>query len=128
MDEPERIDGKDLLPFFTLLASLAACTLSTLRMYIDRKGWDIPEIYFVKLLPRAILNSLLQFQDQFVFQQKLKKKAIINYCRKVSGIETTKNNINSTGILWAPTKLIQVNLLAICKIIYQANCFNDLKA
>ncbi|WP_339918852.1 OsmC family protein [uncultured Flavobacterium sp.] len=46
MDEPESIEGKDLGPdpFSTLLASLAACTLSTLRMYIDRKGWDIPEI------------------------------------------------------------------------------------
>jgi putative redox protein len=36
--------GKTFLILFTLLASLAACTLSTLRMYIDRKGWDIPEI------------------------------------------------------------------------------------
>ena len=46
MDEPETIDGKDLGPdpYSTLLASLAGCTLSTLRMYIDRKGWDIPEI------------------------------------------------------------------------------------
>jgi putative redox protein len=46
MDEPENVGGKDLGPdpFSTLLASLAGCTLSTLRMYIDRKGWDIPEI------------------------------------------------------------------------------------
>lgn len=46
MDEPESVGGKDLGPdpFSTLLASLAGCTLSTLRMYIDRKGWDIPEI------------------------------------------------------------------------------------
>lgn len=46
MDEPENIDGKDLGPdpYTTLLASLAGCTLSTLRMYIDRKGWNIPEI------------------------------------------------------------------------------------
>ena len=46
MDEPESIEGKNLGPdpYSTLLASLAACTLSTLRMYIDRKGWDIPEI------------------------------------------------------------------------------------
>lgn len=46
MDEPESIDGKDLGPdpYTTLLASLAGCTLSTLRMYIDRKGWNIPEI------------------------------------------------------------------------------------
>lgn len=46
MDEPENIEGKDLGPdpYSTLLASLAGCTLSTMRMYIDRKGWDIPEI------------------------------------------------------------------------------------
>lgn len=46
MDEPENIGGKDLGPdpYSTFLASLAGCTLSTLRMYIDRKGWDIPEI------------------------------------------------------------------------------------
>jgi putative redox protein len=46
MDEPESNGGKDLGPdpFSTLFASLAGCTLATLRMYIDRKGWDIPEI------------------------------------------------------------------------------------
>lgn len=46
MDEPESIQGQDLGPdpYTTLLASLAVCTLSTLRMYISRKGWDIPEI------------------------------------------------------------------------------------
>lgn len=46
MDEPKSVGGNDLGPdpFSTLLASLAGCTLSTLRMYIDRKGWDIPEI------------------------------------------------------------------------------------
>jgi putative redox protein len=46
MDEPESMGGNDLGPdpFSTFLASLAGCTLSTLRMYIDRKGWDIPEI------------------------------------------------------------------------------------
>ncbi len=46
MDEPEKVEGGDLGPdpYSTLLASLAGCTLSTLRMYIDRKGWDIPHI------------------------------------------------------------------------------------
>ena len=46
MDEPLDIEGGDLGPdpYSTLLAALAGCTLSTLRMYIDRKGWDIPEI------------------------------------------------------------------------------------
>jgi putative redox protein len=43
-DEPVAIGGRDTGPdpYTLLLASLASCTLSTLRMYIDRKGWDIP--------------------------------------------------------------------------------------
>lgn len=46
MDEPTNVGGQDTGPdpYSTLLAALAGCTLSTLRMYIDRKGWDIPEI------------------------------------------------------------------------------------
>lgn len=46
MDEPKNVGGRDLGPdpFSTFLASLASCTLSTLRMYIDRKEWSIPEI------------------------------------------------------------------------------------
>ena len=45
-DEPEAVGGKDLGPdpYTLLLSSLVACTLSTLRMYIDRKGWEINSI------------------------------------------------------------------------------------
>lgn len=45
-DEPEKQGGNDTGPdpMTLLLSSLATCTLVTLRMYIDRKGWDIPEI------------------------------------------------------------------------------------
>jgi putative redox protein len=45
-DEPEKTGGKDLGPdpHTLMLSSLISCTLVTLRMYIDRKGWDIPEI------------------------------------------------------------------------------------
>jgi len=45
-DEPESSGGKSAGPdpYTLLLSSLGTCTLATLRMYIDRKGWDIPNI------------------------------------------------------------------------------------
>ena len=45
-DEPVKSGGKDLGPdpHTLLFSSLAACTLVTLRMYIDRKGWAINHI------------------------------------------------------------------------------------
>jgi len=45
-DEPESIGGKDIGPdpYTLLLSSLASCKLITLRMYIDRKGWEVDRI------------------------------------------------------------------------------------
>jgi putative redox protein len=46
-DEPITSGGQDEGPdpHSLFLASVVSCTLITLRMYIDRKGWDIPSIY-----------------------------------------------------------------------------------
>ena len=45
-DEPARSGGGDAGPdpYSLLLSSVASCTLITLRMYIDHKGWDIDSI------------------------------------------------------------------------------------
>jgi putative redox protein len=46
-DEPESLGGTDTAPDPSqlLLSSLGACTAITLRMYADRKAWDVQEIH-----------------------------------------------------------------------------------
>jgi putative redox protein len=45
-DEPVTSGGKDLGPdpYTLLLSSLASCTMFTMRIFIDRRGWDIPQM------------------------------------------------------------------------------------
>lgn len=45
-DEPQEAGGKNLgfSPTELLASSLAACTVITLRMYINRKKWNVSEI------------------------------------------------------------------------------------
>lgn len=46
-DEPESIGGDDFgpSPYEYLNAALAACTAMTLKLYAERKNWDLQEVY-----------------------------------------------------------------------------------
>jgi len=47
LDEPTFNGGKDIGPdpFTSVLSGLVGCTLTTLRMYIKKKGWNITDIH-----------------------------------------------------------------------------------
>jgi putative redox protein len=45
-DEPIEIGGLNsgLNPFELVIAGLASCTIATIKMYLDRKGWTVDSI------------------------------------------------------------------------------------
>jgi putative redox protein len=104
MDEPNNVGGKDLGmdPFSTLLASLAGCTLSTLRMYIDRKEWIIPEINISLNLHQETEGELITsirrnitFSGDVSAEQKERLLIIADKC-PISRLLKGKININTT--------------------------------
>ena len=103
MDEPVSVGGKDLGPdpFSTFLASLAGCTLSTLRMYIDRKGWDIPEINISLNLAQetnatleTIISRIITFPTNISEEQKERLLLIAEKC-PISKLLKNKITINT---------------------------------
>lgn len=105
MDEPRSIHGTDAGPdpYTTLLASLAGCTLSTLRMYIDRKGWDIPEISVQLNMHQEATNELttvikrnIIFPTSISLEQKERLLVIAGKC-PVSKILEHQVKINTTA-------------------------------
>jgi len=104
MDEPESVGGENIGPdpFSTFLASLAGCTLSTLRMYIDRKGWDIPEINISLNLAQSLNPELetsisrnITFPTNISDEQRERLLLIAEKC-PISKILKNKITINTT--------------------------------
>lgn len=89
-DEPETVGGKGIGPdpYTLLLSSLGTCTLVTLRMYIDRKMWDIPEIgislnMYHELKDEkniTIINSELKFLSAVTAAQRERLVQIAKVC------------------------------------------------
>jgi putative redox protein len=103
MDEPESIGGNDLGPdpYSTFLASLAGCTLSTLRMYIDRKGWDIPEINISLNFSQVhntdietTISRVISFPKEISAEQKERLLLIAEKC-PISKLLKNKITINT---------------------------------
>jgi putative redox protein len=103
-DEPVDLGGKDLGPdpYTLLMASLASCTVSTLRMYIDRKGWDISTISVQVNLYQEVTEPLIttivrniQFGDTISQEQEERLLIIANKC-PISKILEHKIIINTT--------------------------------
>src|SRR5215475_2627129 len=89
-DEPASVGGEDTGPdpYTLLLSSLASCKLITLRMYIDRKGWEIDNIAIsVNLyqetkdgLSTTIIDCDILFLSPVAEEQKMRLLEIAKNC------------------------------------------------
>ncbi|PWT72247.1 MAG: hypothetical protein C5B59_16210 [Bacteroidetes bacterium] len=89
-DEPPSLGGEDAGPdpYTLLLSSLASCKLITLRMYIDRKGWEVDKIAISANLYQeakdelttTIIDCDILFLSPVNEEQKLKLMEIAKNC------------------------------------------------
>jgi len=63
VDEPISMGGKDLgpNPGELIAASLAACSSITVKMYADRKGWDLEEAFIEVDFQKDAKSNLTHF-------------------------------------------------------------------
>ncbi|UUC44488.1 OsmC family protein [Flavobacterium cerinum] len=87
-DEPNDLGGQDLgfAPQELFASALASCTIITLRMYADRKGWDLEDIKIEVTFDRDAaanvtrLERKLEFTGNLDDSQKERLKVIANSC------------------------------------------------
>ncbi|WEK69648.1 MAG: OsmC family protein [Candidatus Chryseobacterium colombiense] len=80
-DEPVDKGGqnKGFNPFEILATSLASCTAATLRMYIERKEWDVEKINVevelenFPLTKRAVFKRAITFEGTDLDEEQLKR-------------------------------------------------------
>lgn len=80
-DEPVDKGGgnKGFNPFEILATSLASCTAATLRMYIDRKEWNVEKINVevelenFPLTKRAVFKRDISFEGTNLDEEQLKR-------------------------------------------------------
>ncbi|BBH16493.1 hypothetical protein Back2_07800 [Nocardioides baekrokdamisoli] len=109
-DEPPKNGGHDVGPdpFTLLLSSLATCTLITLRMHIEKVGWDVPSIgvavnYFTALKDGETVTTLdrdIVFTSPLTADQQVTLREVAANCpisRLLEGQVTVRTFVERTG-------------------------------
>lgn len=82
-DEPTDLGGGDkgFNPFEILATSLASCTAATLKMYMDRKQWEVDEIVVdvevIREAERTVFNRKVSFVGGNLTEDENKRLKII---------------------------------------------------
>ncbi|MFV8325940.1 OsmC family protein [Flavobacterium sp. ZS1P14] len=100
-DEPESSGGKDLgfAPKELLASALAACTCITLRMYANRKGWDLTDIKVEVTFERDLTENKSKMMRNILFFGNLdqaQKTRLVNIADKCPMHQILTNPIEIT--------------------------------
>jgi putative redox protein len=85
-DEPVTSGGKNtgFSPKELLASALASCTCATLRMYAERKGWNLPQVDISMELSeeegKTTFNRKLHFHGNLDADQRKRLLTIANLC------------------------------------------------
>lgn len=99
-DEPIYNGGEDrgLSPKELLVSALASCTLATLKMYIQKKEWNIPTIHIVVSMDekegKTIFNRSISFDDQLE-EDKIKVLLKVANACPIHKILTHESDVNT---------------------------------
>ena len=90
LDEPLKSGGGDTgpTPVEYLLTAIGGCVSMTLRMYVERKGWDVGKIKVIvsqkeQLTKEGIKKSLIEeisFENEITSAQRIKLLEIAGKC------------------------------------------------
>lgn len=89
-DEPKNVGGSDygMAPFELVSAGLAACSVMTLKLYAERKNWDLKEVYtyvshskeVVDGNKKDVFSKTLDFVGDLDEKQKERLRQIAGKC------------------------------------------------
>ncbi len=79
-DEPESVGGQNLglTPTELLESSLAACSAMTIRMYANRKAWDLQQVIVNVGFKRNITTQAVTFKKEVELIATLTMKMLKN--------------------------------------------------
>mgnify|MGYP006209071031 CR=1 FL=1 len=103
VDEPLDLGGKDkgFNPMELLASALSACTLATLKMYMDRKNWTAEKINVeihldnIRETKTTNINRSISFENHNLTDEQLKRLHQIAEACPVHKALTGEININT---------------------------------
>lgn len=107
-DEPIEDGGQDkgLNPFELILAGLATCTTATVKMYADRKGWEISQISINAILEESddsqVIKTNIEINGNITEEQKNRLLVIAKKCpvhKLLSAGNPIETNLNINSLV-----------------------------